>query len=192
MTQTATDLSVLRSALNATAGNRGAVKFLEIGVFAGSTAKYVKEHCDFLKVPLDYWGIDDASHPNFKDGMRLEVPVAGASIVIGKSSEVFFRLPDDFDVILVDGDHGGNAVILDTLLYGQKVRPGGFMLFHDTAPGIQQTMREQHGPDHPWFYNSVLAAHKLMSFPCPPWVLEIDEYDESASFGGMRAYRKVE
>ena len=165
------------------------VKFLEIGVFEFHTSRAIKDLCDRNGAALDFWGIDDYTHPMFRDRIP-PVPPFPCNFVAGHSHEVAHLLPDDFDVILVDGDHSLPAVLLDTIIYGAKVRRGGLILFHDTSPHIQQTMREQHGPEHRWFFNSVNEAHRLMNFPTGEWVLWEESHDEKSIWGGIRAYIK--
>lgn len=161
------------------------LRFLEVGTHRGGTARAVNEWCKAKGVTLEYWGIDNGLLGT------AEAPFEGAKFIEGDSAEVFYETPHCLDIAFIDGDHGGNAVILDTIHYGKRVRIGGVMLFHDTAPHIQQTMREGHGPDIPWFYNSVLAAHAVMGFPTPNWKLIFDAHDPAAKIGGMQAYLKL-
>jgi hypothetical protein len=113
-------------------------------------------------------------------------------MVFGDSAEVFHKIPYGLDVALIDGCHCVNHVILDTIHYGDRVNVGGFMMFHDTAWHIQQTMRDPHGPDIPEFHNSVLKAHTLMGFPFKNWELFAEGADTKAPWGGVTAYRKLE
>jgi len=161
------------------------LRFLEVGTYRGGTACAVKEWCQQKGLLLEYWGIDNGAL------REMAAPFREAHFVAGDSTVVFPEIPHGLDVAFIDGDHGGNAVILDTLHFGKRVRIGGVLLFHDTAPHIQQTMREAQGPDHPWWYNSVLAAHALMGFPTDAWKLIYDECDPSAKIGGMQAYLKL-
>jgi hypothetical protein len=180
---TLVDCDVMEGCLKVMATDR--LKFLEIGTYRGGTARAVKEWCMGRNVDLEYWGVDNGALGS------AESPFYEANFIKGDSIEVFNQIPDDFDLVFIDGDHGGNHVVLETLIYGKKVRPGGIMLFHDTAPHVQQTMREAVGPDHPWFYNSVIAAHQLMGFPSVGWKLFRTDYDPSSRIGGMTAYLKA-
>jgi hypothetical protein len=94
-------------------------------------------------------------------------------------------------VAFIDGCHCRNHVILDTLNYGEKVKLGGLMLFHDCSPEIAHTMRDPHGPNIPEFYNSVLAAHRLLKFPSINWELLFSDYERGHQYGGINVYRKV-
>lgn len=162
-----------------------ALRMVEIGTHRGGTARAIKDWCQGAGMLLEYWGVDNGAL-----GVA-EPPFPDAKFIQGDSAQVFFEVPFNLDIAFIDGDHGGNAVILDTLHYGKRVRIGGVLLFHDTAPHIQQTMREAQGPDHPWWYNSVLAAHGVMGFPTANWKLLYDMHDPAAKIGGMQAYLRL-
>lgn len=192
--QTAVDRETIFKTLAAVSSPR--MRFLEIGVFFGSTALGVKHWCDERGMKLDYFGCDDFSHPNFKGQSIMEKvsgnwPFPGASIAVGESWDLFYLFPDEMDIVLVDGNHSGNAVILDTALYATKVRKGGFMMFHDTAPHVGQTMPEQHAINHPWWYNSVNEAHKLIGWPWKGWELWHEAFDPKENYGGYKVFRKL-
>ncbi len=177
------DIEVLEAVLEAIRPS-GKCRFLEIGIYDGHTARGVQEWCRNNNVDLDYWGIDDASLCSPKP------PFPGATLIVGNSIEVFYLVPKDLNVVFVDGNHSCNHAILDTLHYGARVVDGGFMVFHDTAPHLQHTMREP-GPDIPEFYNAVNQAHDMLNFPFEPWTMFkrcLGHRDDK--FGGMTAFRK--
>jgi len=193
--QTAVDRDTILTTCNL-AVRDGGLRFLEIGVFYGATATGIKKWCETHGFKLEYFGCDDFSHPNFTmkpfSGAASDVwPFDGAWVRNGASWDLHHHFPDNIDIVFVDGNHSGNAVILDTALYAQKVRKGGYMMFHDTAPHIQQTMPEQNAPDHSWWRNSVNAAHDLIGWPWTGWKLISDAYDADANFGGIRVYQKL-
>lgn len=188
--QTVADVDLLKDCVRACV-NRGAITFLEIGVFGGATARGIKRFCDQAGVSLRYCGVDNGSHPHFTDptiGMQPTAPFPGAQMVIGKSSEVYMFTPEECDLVFVDGDHSFNGVILDAILYSERVRVGGMILFHDTAPHIQQTMREQYGPDYPRFYNDVLNGLQAIRWPFTGWSVYRISMDRTEKFGGITAY----
>ncbi len=158
---------------------------LEIGTHMGGTARGIKDWCEVNGYALRYIGIESGAI------CTPTVPFDGATLVVGDSINCDYQIQGLFDLVYVDGCHDGLHVVFETISYGKKVRRNGFMLFHDTAPHIQQTMREAAGPDTPFFYNSVNAAHEFMGFPTKEWVLWKEDYDPDAKVGGMRAYRKV-
>lgn len=180
---TATDVDVLEQIMRF--HKHRSMKFLEVGIHTGATARGIQDYCATHAIGLEYWGIDNGTQSD------CQPPFEGAHMVKGDSVEVFHLVPEDFDVVFIDGNHSGNHVILDTLHYGARVKRGGVMLFHDTSPEIQQTMRDPSGPCIPWFHNSVLAAHKLVGFPTPEWKLFVKRYEPGQKYGGMMAYQKL-
>lgn len=164
--------------------NYKAMKLLEIGVYSGYTAIGISQYCRVNHIDLEYWGMDNGA---ICEGKK---PFDEAHFIKGDSAESFHLVPNDFDVVFIDGCHCINHVILDTFHYGQKVKPGGFMLFHDTSPELQQTMRDPHGPNIPEFHNSVTAAHRLIKFPFPPWILWRDGWEPKSLIGGTSVYLK--
>lgn len=162
------------------------MRLLEIGVHSGSTARGIRDFCAANEIALEYWGIDNGVlHRN------IEPPFDGAKLVVGDSAEVFYLVPDILDVVIIDGAHSRNHVILDTYNYSTKVAIGGFVLFHDTAPEIQHTMREAYGPDIPQFYNCVNEALVLMGWPWCGWSLYQYSCEHGQKFGGFRSYIKI-
>lgn len=165
-------------------------RLIEIGVLTGQTARGLKRIADEFGTKLDYVGIDPVS-PQFHN--MPEIPFPGAKFLQMDSLEAFHVLyPCPFDVVISDGCHCFNHVIMETLLFSRLVVSGGWMVFHDTNPAIQQTMKDPHGLNLPAFHNSVLAAHAFMGFPDKNWtkVYESD-YGKDRQWGGFQAFRKV-
>jgi hypothetical protein len=177
---TTIDIRILESAISNYRG--GKMRFLEIGVHSGETARGVLDYCNANQISIEYWGID----PNKPEGL-----FSGANFVQGDSAESFHLIPDELDVVMVDGCHCINHVMLDIIHYQKKVVPGGFMLFHDTGPHLQQTMKDPHGPNIPEFHNSVNAAMELIRFPWSQWSHYASEFDPASTIGGMACYRKT-
>lgn len=187
--QTASDVKVIEGVLSKYAGKP--VRFLEIGTYAGDTSREIKKFCEGIGATLEFWGIDSGTHPSFRNGISPPIPFVGANMVFGDSAEVFHLIPDKIDVVLVDGCHCFNHVILDTVHYGKKVVVGGCMLFHDTSPHIQQTMKDPHGPDIEEFHNSVVAAHDAIGFPWSQWSRRNYPYDPVSPWGGITGFVKT-
>lgn len=162
----------------------GSVKWLEIGMFQGGTGIGVRDFLAAKGVALEWWGIDA--------GYITEpvVPFPGATVIKGRSEEVYPSVPDDFDGIFIDGCHCRNHVILDAFNYGSKVKKGGFLLFHDTSPFAQGKDKQPCGGDSPEFYISTLSAFELMGWPLAGWVPFMEKYHDNLPFGGVRSYRK--
>lgn len=162
-----------------------AVKWLEIGMFAGGTGRGVRDFLSARGMALEYWGIDA--------GLITDpvTPFAGAHVIKGRSEEVFPYVPDGFDGIFIDGCHCRNHVILDTMNYGPKVRVGGFLLFHDCGKASQGIDKQPCGPNVPEFGISTLAAFQMMKWPTPEWELFMEKEREGLALGGTRSYRKL-
>lgn len=56
------------------------------------------------------------------------VPIRGWS----SDAAVYAQVPGNLDFVYIDGDHETDSVLIDALMYRQKVRPNGLLLFHDT------------------------------------------------------------
>ena len=164
----------------------GVVRFIEIGMNSGETARGIKEYVEERGATLKYCGIDSGLLG------KPQSPFMGALVLEGDSAEVSPSAPDEVDAVFVDGCHSFNHVILDTFHYAPRVRAGGFLIYHDTAPHIQQTMREATGPDHPLFYNSVNAALLALRLrEDNRWRLFTEGFDAESKIGGMTVFQKL-
>jgi predicted O-methyltransferase YrrM len=67
---------------------------------------------------------------------------------IGHSQQI--QIPNDFDVVFIDGCHQYNEVRDDIHRWWQKIRPGGLLVNHDYHhpdwPGVTQALDEIFGP----------------------------------------------
>ncbi len=164
--------------------SRGLVKWLEIGMFRGGTGAGVYNFLAERNVALEWWGIDA--------GFITEPtsPFPGANVIKGRSEEVYMHVPDGFDAIFIDGCHCRNHIVLDTFNYAPKVRPGGFLLFHDCGKSSQGIDKQPCGPLHLDFCVSTLAGLDLIKFPWPEWTLFMERQREGFPLGGTRSYRR--
>lgn len=157
---------------------------VETGTHNGGTARGFLKWANSNKVELVYYGIEAGA---------ICVPISpfhGANLIVGDSVEVYEQIPTlGMDLIFLDSCHCLNHVILETIHYSKLVRPGGFLVFHDTAPHIQHTMKDPHGPNTAAFHNSVNLALATIWFPWVPWSLVADRYDKDSPIGGMRVYK---
>jgi hypothetical protein len=164
------------------------VKVLEIGMWAGYTARGLKKFVEEQGGQIEYWGIDP--------GLLAppDAPFEGAHAVHGRSEECFHLVPDDFDLIFVDGNHSRNAVILDTYNYEGKVLPGGFLIYHDTNPKCQGTGYEYSGPEIPQFGIAVREAWAMMNWPdrWEKWAFFLEKYPEDHHQNGTTAFIRVQ
>lgn len=163
---------------------------VEVGILTGQTARGIKAICENLGIRLDYTGVDPVS-PETHNHPRE--PFHGARFMQMDSLEAVHSFsPYALDVVLIDGCHCFNHVILETVLFADKVKPGGWMLFHDTQDDIQGTMRDPHGPDRPEFYNSVNAALRFINFPfARKWEQVHRSQTPGHPWGGMTAFQKL-
>lgn len=178
------DAQVIEATL-AALSDQPLVRWLEIGMFQGGTARGVRDFLHSRNVAVEYWGIDA--------GYMIEpsVPFPGARIIKGRSEEVYPDIPGGFDGIFIDGCHCRNHIVLDTLNYGPKVRVGGFLLFHDCGKSSQGIDKQPCGPLRLEFCVSTLAGLDLMKFPTPEWELFMEKEREGCPLGGTRSYRKI-
>ncbi len=176
------DSDVLDACCEMVLRTKSAVKILEIGMWKGLTALGFKKFIEEKGGTLDYWGMDPGLLTN------PEPPFAGAHVISGKSEECFYLVPDDFDIIFVDGNHSRNAVILDTFNYESKVRSGGFLIFHDTNPRCQGSGYEYDGPHIPEFGICVREAWSMMGWPWDPWEFFMEKYPLNHHQNGTAAW----
>lgn len=193
------DIEVLEAVLAEFRGKP--MRFLEVGVYAGNTSRGIRDWCADNGTTLEYWGVESGT---------LCVPTSPfpeANFVVGESWEVFMQVPEQLDVAFIDGNHTFNGVVLDALHYGRKVKPGGFMLFHDCAPQIQYKLQEpnRNYPEHPFFHNAVNDALSALGLTrhvgatsyvgidqdFTGWTLWMEKFHPQSEFGGMRAYKRA-
>lgn len=189
--QTKSDAALILKTLEWAADIKHPLRVLEIGTFGGDTSREIRDWCRAHNVGLQFWGIDNSSHPDFKAGRESPWPFPEANMVRGDSAEVFHLIPNYLDVVLVDGCHCINHAILDTYHYSAKVAVGGYMMFHDTDPAHEQTMKDPHGPDIPEFYNSVLHAHAMINWPFPNWKHIESSTEAGTPWGGLSVYHRI-
>ena len=162
------------------------VKVLEIGAYEFHTGRGMKRYLEAHGSSIEYWGIEPGKLVPLKEAFP------GAHIINEKSEWAFHLVPDDFDVVFVDGDHSRNAVILDIANYAPKVLPGGFMIFHDTNPKAQLTGYEYDGPPKiPEFGVAVRAAWDLIGWPWYPWSFFMEKWAVDHHQNGATAFRKM-
>lgn len=160
------------------------IRVCEIGMHDGNTARGIQNFIQGAGRKLTYWGIDPdpgTSRPRY-------IP-EGATVIVGDSAEVFNQVPDGMDLIWVDGCHCFNHVVIETLHYSRKVRPGGFLCFHDTNPSGQGKGYQYHGPNIPEFGIDVNHALEAIKFPWSPWTLVYDKSPTDVPDCGTRIYR---
>jgi len=119
--------------------------YLEIGSAAGGSCFVFNHFFPLKKIVL----IDDNKHG--KHSLRSTIlKDVNYQELIGRSDDeavvnAVTQMDTLFDLIVLDGDHSYQCVKVDTAIYLQFLRPGGFLFLHDTvyAPGGDgRVMRE--------------------------------------------------
>lgn len=113
---------------------------IEIGVNEGRTAKALLANVPTL---TRYVGVDVLpGYVPAREVQRREVPAAPGhlardddrfELVLKRRGSLDLTIDDlpPADVIFIDGDHGFEAVLHDTLLARRRVRHGGLIVWHD-------------------------------------------------------------
>ena len=179
------DVQVLEACLSELCEQKGIIHVLEIGMHAGATARGIKAFAEARGCQIWYIGIDP-------DTSGRCVAWDGATVLIGDSAELFHKVPNGLDLVWVDGCHCMNHVILDLIHYAPKVRPQGFMCFHDINPEGAGQFHQYHGPDIPEFGLGTLQAFEALRWPWDPWVEFLRKWPEDKADCGTVAFRKGE
>lgn len=104
---------------------------IEIGVNSGRTSRGIRDFFKQKNIPHHHIGID-----NQRD-FKMEAPFAECEFIVGDSLKVHKQVPDECaHFLLIDGNHNYFYTIADFLHYAPKVKPGGYIAFHDCGPHI--------------------------------------------------------
>ncbi|KOP82312.1 class I SAM-dependent methyltransferase [Cytobacillus solani] len=113
---------------------------IEIGIQRGATAKAILDNCPSIE---RYIGIDLTPHSQTTLSIQQEeVPQIAGELVKDYHQVELILTPNGTrdlspghlpaaDLILIDGDHSAQGVILDTILARQTIRKGGIICWHD-------------------------------------------------------------
>lgn len=107
----------------------------------------------FIGVDPDDRETSDGTQPGWNcsspEKLRANLDAAGVNglvtIVAKPSQEAAGDVPDQIDVLFIDGAHDAASVFSDICLYSPKVRVGGRIVFHDATmrdPGVIQALDE--------------------------------------------------
>lgn len=130
-----------------------AMRIVEVGTFAGSTARglavlsgggqvtCIDNFTDANEGTLNghpngrsYWEWTLSQHPSLLEHCTL---IEGDSAAIGAGWR------DPIDLLLVDGDHSYAAALADLRLFGKHVVPGGYLLVDDVhMPEVARAVRQ--------------------------------------------------
>jgi Methyltransferase domain len=197
---TETDKRTLQTAIETTCDtlNSDTLKFCEIGIFTGDTARGIKQVTENKGKRLVYWGVDNESN------IPVPLPFFEANVVLGDSAIIYPQVPDlQFDILFIDGSHCTDYAMLDFLNFSPKVKLGGIVLFHDTSPKTQHKLDYQgFGPSDPNDKTKALyhefgtgvrtAFEKLGLIPAyrSDWELVSETWSDE-NWGGISIFRKL-
>jgi predicted O-methyltransferase YrrM len=125
------------------------VNYLEVGIFAGGTIKFLKQHTKnvhFTGVDLfeDFKQSNDNTHMWENYSMKMVWEVLGKDRVMlykGNSVETLIRLQKvdrKFGLIFIDGNHTYKATKDDFNSSLPLLEKGGYIAFHNCSPGSSQ------------------------------------------------------
>ena len=128
---------------------RNSVNYLEVGIYAGSTIRFLKENTNnivFTGVDLfeDFLPSDDNTHMWKNYSIRQVEEALDSSRVFlhkGNSVDVLCRLQSEnkkFDFIFIDGNHTYSATKSDYQAAMPLLNEGGYIAFHNCSPGLTQ------------------------------------------------------
>lgn len=156
----------------------------EIGLYNCETSIGIYEYVKSKNWKIKYTGID-----NQKD--KEIVAPDWMNLIIGNSNEVYNQLEDESQhMIFFDGDHSLIGVISDFFAYEDKIKVGGYAIFHDTGEHIKPFKDFQHGDENnPDAYISVRKAIKKIGLR--GWEPIFDEADIYNEAGGVMVFKKL-
>jgi len=179
------------------------VNVTEVGLYSGQTSEALSKYIALVKHRVFFYtGVD-----NGKDGEELKhFPPFNSRLILGNSNEVYNQIEDNSQhLVIIDANHSFPMVISDWYCYSRKVKKGGFVAMHDTAPQAQgkdwQRMGSEEDTD---MYISVRKALNLMGLLPETkryqvhsiisrfeWDLIFDEYDPLNEAGGICIFKKI-
>jgi predicted O-methyltransferase YrrM len=146
------------------------VEYLEIGIYAGGTIRFLKDnstHANFTGVDLfeDFKPSEDNTHM-WKNYTREQVLKAlgkdRVSLIKGFSVDCLQKLQKEnknYDLIFIDGNHTYKATKEDFEFSLPMLKKGGYIAFHNCSPGMTQEDKYYLKLDGgPW-----MLAHELGS-----------------------------
>lgn len=111
------------------------LNYLEIGVYEGRTLIWVMEN--LLPDSSNRATVIDIFEGDLQKRFEHNLKVSGidrqrVQVMKGSSQKLLKNLPEEsYDLIYVDGDHRGSAVLTDAVLAWPLLKHGGYMVFDD-------------------------------------------------------------
>ena len=128
--------------LNLLAEKNEQVRFLEIGVFSGDTARGIVRRCAEINLPLFAAGVD------FEQWRPNPTPSPEYRFYAGDSMDAWRGITEKFNFLFIDGCHCVNHAMCDFLNYSPLVSVGGYVLFHDTALPLGKSKQDSFPQNH--------------------------------------------
>jgi predicted O-methyltransferase YrrM len=117
---------------------RSPERYLEIGTRDGGSLTVVRENSSALRriVCADTWGgqwggSGRGSHDHIEQLLALRLYTGSVQFLDGDSMQTIPTLREQFDLVLVDGDHSAEGARADLENVWPLVAAGGCMAFHD-------------------------------------------------------------
>jgi len=122
-------------------------KFLEIGIFRGSTLSLFKLLADTAKKKVKRYGVSpmDSSDGHWESDYFLDVSLIHQQFNLKKDYTIYHGSSTDtkiiekaintepYDILYIDGSHKYEDVVSDLYYYPSLVKSGGFLLIDDAA-----------------------------------------------------------
>lgn len=169
----------------------GIINTTEVGVRKGESSRAIYQFFTDKSRICFHSGIDNER--DVKDGS----PFPQCNFIVGNSMDVYNQIADDSQCfIFVDACHSFAMTMLDFLLYSNKLRIGGFIAMHDTAPHIAVlTDYQGHGSkgDADMYIRCRKALKRLGLYDnkFPGFELVFDECDPHALTGGVTVFKRI-
>lgn len=170
----------------------GSLRFLEVGVFTGDTARGVARYSNSIGCPVNAAGVD------FVEYTPVPPPECPYVFYDGDSMDQWRRVHGRFNLLFVDGCHCVNHSMTDFLNYSPFVDVGGYCLFHDTALPFGEQKQGEYPQNHGYAGQqpSVLGVREglvkngLLQGHRTDWQL-ITDIESNTGLMGMCLFKKV-
>lgn len=170
----------------------GVINTLEIGVHNGNGSRGIHAFFTERHRINFHTGID-----NQRD-FKMGPPFEGCNFIIGNSIEVYNQVSDNSQhFLLIDGCHNYPMTMADFLVYSDKIKPKGFVAFHDTGAHIP-SFKDYQGmgsKDDPDMYIACRKAINKLGLLTDSfascWKLVLDVADTLHDTGGITVVQKL-
>lgn len=134
------------------------LKMLQIGVFEGADLtwcfSHILQHPHSRAIAIDPWLETTKLSAEYMEQVRqravrnLERWRSKLEIKHGLSQDILPLIDDEFDLVVIDGDHTAEAVLIDATHAIRLTKPGGWIVFDDVRNRIPKEHHVAEGIDH--------------------------------------------